>query len=197
MADSNIIVLTLGNTIEGYLNNSFRSVSKYLTIPNVFPRFLQVFQSQNVKHQVKALRILKSRGGDFRLGTSAEVGKALAALIDVIFEINPSAHLVITVSPVPVINAMGLDNRGGLGPIEIDCQTKTTLRSSLGEVLLERGDDRVHYFPSFEIVRWIGSNLPGSAFGDEDAASGHVSQALLDAIYGFFVRKYAVDGSAS
>ncbi len=44
----------------------------------------------------------------------------------------------------------------------------------------------IHYFPSFEVVRWIAPNLHIPAFGLEDGASRHVSTPILQAICTLF-----------
>lgn len=193
--NAHVIIFTLGNTIDGYLPSPVSNIANSFTFPNIFPRFLQAFQTNNIKHQIRAVRVVKSRGGQFNLGTGVDVKKALSRMMDILLEINPSAQLIFTVSPIPINNAMGLNIPGSFGSIEIDCQTKTTLRANFGEVLIERKDQNVHYFPSFEIVRWIGANLSTSAYGAEDASTGHVSDYILNAIYEFFISKYGTPES--
>jgi hypothetical protein len=49
-------------------------------------------------------------------------------------------------------------------------------------------DSKVHYLPSFEIVRWIAPVVGIPVFGAEDAASRHVSSAVLNAVCSFAYR---------
>lgn len=196
ISSAEVVVITLGNTIDGYLPQPISAVTRNLTIPNLVPRFLKAFQSENIKHQVKALSVLKERGGTLRTGRLSEVLRAINALIDAVFKLNDKAKIVITVSPVPINNTMGLENPNGLGPVEIDCQMKSTLRACLGEILEGRRNENLHYFPSFEIVRWIGAYLSRSAFGNEDAATGHVSDEILNSVYRLFLTRHALNPTA-
>ncbi len=190
--NANFMVLTLGNTIDAFLPEPMNEVAARMACPTLFPRFLRIFQSENIKHQVKALRNVKSNGGSLRLGAFDQVKKAISTIFDSIFRLNPDLKLLVTVSPVPVANTMGVSNPLSLGPIEMDCQSKSTLRAALGEALIDSPDDRVQYFPSFEIVRWMGVNLPMRNFGAQDAGSGHVSDEVLGAVFDFFQSRFCV-----
>jgi hypothetical protein len=44
----------------------------------------------------------------------------------------------------------------------------------------------VRYWPSFEVVRWVGSHL-GPVFGAEDGQPRHVSNFVVDAIVRNFI----------
>src|SRR4030095_15183101 len=99
---------------------------------------------------------------------------------------------ILTLSPVPLDSAIGIKKTMPYGAIELDCISKSTLRAALHEVVSQVAatDRKLHYFPSYEIVRWIGPMLAEPTFGAEDASSRHVSSHVLDGVYAYFIRKY-------
>ena len=67
--------------------------------------------------------------------------------------------------------------------------SKSTLRACVEEVMKERPED-VFYWPSFEIVRWMGAYFAGRqapAYGVADGATRHVSRRLVDTIIRLFL----------
>jgi hypothetical protein len=76
--------------------------------------------------------------------------------------------------------------------IEVDCVSKSRLRSAFDEIAprLRTTLGPIHYFPSFEVVRWIAPMLPIPTFGLDDAASRHVSSPILDAVCSLFLNRF-------
>jgi hypothetical protein len=100
--------------------------------------------------------------------------------------------IVLTVSPVPLSGTTELSSA-----IMADCISKSTLRLACHEALFSLADPRLHYWPSFEIVRWITPHLSPDhppAFGVEDGNSRHVSDWLVEAIIDLFLERHAADG---
>jgi GSCFA family len=60
--------------------------------------------------------------------------------------VNPAAHLILTVSPVP----LGSTFAPGLDHAIANTESKSILRAVAGELV--RKDDHVHYFHSYELV---------------------------------------------
>ena len=102
------------------------------------------------------------------------------------------APIVVTVSPVPVDSVIGLADPELRSAIEVDCVSKSRLRSALDTVLptLRKANVAIHYFPAFEIVRWIAPMLAIPSFGSEDAASRHVSSPVLDSVCSLFMEHF-------
>ena len=48
----------------------------------------------------------------------------------------------------------------------------------------------VVYWPSFEIVRWLGPHLPRPPFAEEDGKTRHVSLWVRDLIIGLFLEYF-------
>lgn len=126
----------------------------------------------------------------FKWLSAAENAEHLSAILDSLYELNPDLHVVLTLSPVPLNRAVG-----HASPIVADCLSKSTLRVAIAEVM-STSRSNVSYWPSFEIVRWLGSHLP-PVFGVDDGLSRHVSKDLVDLIVRLFMKYYAGMGEPS
>jgi hypothetical protein len=134
--------------------------------------------------------MLRQVGAELRLGTFEETKTAINRLYRSVRAINPAAPIVFTLSPVPIDSVLGIHKPLPYGAIETDCISKSTLRVAIAELLPAWDNASVHYFPSYEIVRWVGAMLDIPIFGAQDAASRHVSEEILNAVYAFFLRKH-------
>ena len=97
--------------------------------------------------------------------------------------------IVLTVSPVPMSGTSEMDSA-----IVADCVSKSILRAACHEVVQARAHEGVIYWPSFEIVRWLGPHLGpglGRVYGGDDGNSRHVSDWLIDLIIGSFLDFHA------
>jgi hypothetical protein len=188
MRDSEFLIVTCGNVLDYFLQAD-RDVDT--PGPRVAPKFLSIANNEDINVRGQLTARLKQLGAEFRLGSHAEVGAALTSLYQAIRSINPDANLLLTLSPIPIDSALGIQHPGNPGAVEIDCISKSLLRVALDELLAaQRGDTRLYYFPSFEIVRWIAPGIDGAVFGKEDAASRHVSQNILAGVYDYFLQKF-------
>jgi tetratricopeptide (TPR) repeat protein len=91
--------------------------------------------------------------------------------------------VVLTVSPVPLAGTTELHSA-----VVADCLSKSTLRLACHEAGQLRPD--LIYWPSFEIVRWLGAHFStpdAPAFGAEDRCTRHVSNWLVDLIVELFI----------
>jgi hypothetical protein len=98
------------------------------------------------------------------------------------------AKVVLTVSPVPLAGTTEFSSA-----VIADCISKSTLRLACQQVL-EGRPEGVFYWPSFEIVRWLGPHF-GSAqpdvYGASDGNTRHVSTWLVDVIVDLFLEHFA------
>ncbi len=129
------------------------------------------------------MRLFASRY-HFRTTTVDENLANLKIIVRLVRLMSPTAKIVVTVSPVPLAVSFEYDS-----PIVADCVSKSVLRVAADLLMREKIPD-VHYWPSFEIVRWIGG-YRGDAFGAEDASSHHVSESTIDAIIKAFIEKFS------
>jgi hypothetical protein len=120
----------------------------------------------------------------FRL-TSVEENEAnILEIIRLVRLVNPAAPIVLTLSPVPLKATFR-----GISCITADCVSKATLRVALDRVLAARPES-VYYWPSFEVVRWVGANRPASMFGGDDGRARHVSGEVVGEIIGAFLEAF-------
>ena len=112
--------------------------------------------------------------------TVRETASALRAVFDLIYDINPRIDIVLTLSPVPLARSMEFESA-----IVADCVSKSTLRAAIHETLAEYPGKKPFYFPSFEIVRWVGAHA-GNAYGD-DGLPRHVSRHYVQQIVQSFL----------
>jgi hypothetical protein len=118
-----------------------------------------------------------------RTPSVSETKAVIVEVLDLVRALNPSGRVYLTISPVPLIGTAELASA-----VIADCVSKTTLRAALHEVLREGDDANVYYWPSFEIVRWLGAHTTLPAFGADDNVSRHVSNWLVEMIVDRFSR---------
>ena len=130
---------------------------------------------------------LKEYGYRPRLATTSEVMDQISGIVD-LFISRTNATLVLTVSPVPMINAVGVSTSEG-GIFSLDTIAKSRLRSCLHEVLTNRDDfgTRTFYFPSYEIVRTLSLYQPRQAFGCHDLHIDHLDPEMINSIASVFL----------
>jgi hypothetical protein len=121
----------------------------------------------------------------FRLTTVDENTENLRQVIALIRRVNPEAPIVLTLSPVPLLASFR-----DISCLTADCVSKSVLRVALDQVMGERLPG-VYYWPSFEIVKWVGATLPMSAYG-EHGKSRDVNRVLVTAIIDAFIKAFYV-----
>ena len=102
--------------------------------------------------------------------------------------------LVLTVSPVPLQGTTEFSSA-----VIADCISKSTLRLACQEVLAARPEG-VFYWPSFEIVRWLGPHFGAAqpdVYGAHDGNTRHVSPWLVDIIVDLFLEHFAATPEAA
>lgn len=123
-------------------------------------------------------RVLLAEGAVYMRTPSVEETKAVIVdVLRLVRALNPEARLYLSISPVPLLGTAELSSA-----ITADCVSKSTLRAALHEVLAAQASDNVFYWPSFEIVRWLGAHTSLAAFGADDNESRHVSNWLVELI---------------
>ncbi len=125
-----------------------------------------------------------------RTTTVAENVENIRRIIDSVRRLaGPEVRIVLTVSPVPMAGTTEFDSA-----VTADCVSKSTLRVACHEVLSAQAGDRVIYWPSFEIVRWLGPHFGPEVrrvYGADDRNPRHVSEWWVDLIVRQFLQFHA------
>ena len=119
----------------------------------------------------------------FRTTTVSENYENLKAIVSTVRQANPAIQIIFPLSPVPLTST--LEPRSAM---EADCISKATLRIAVDQVVADH--PFCVYWPSFEIVRWLGAYVPGM-YGEEDGTTHHVSERVVDLIVGAFLQSYS------
>lgn len=119
----------------------------------------------------------------FRTTSVAENLDNLSYIRDALLTLNPKLRFVVTVSPVPLRMTFEFGSA-----IYADCISKSTLRVVSHEFTMKHPD--VIYWPSFEVVRWIGGHV-GPYYGADDGASLHVNDEVVQAITDSFIEYFS------
>lgn len=122
-----------------------------------------------------------SKRYSFRTTTVDENLANMEAVSQILLGKKSQARLVYTVSPVPLNASFEYSSA-----VIADCVSKSILRAAADQ-LARKKDPRLVYWPSFEIVRWLGAHVPLRSFGDDDGNSRHVNRELVRLIVELFV----------
>jgi hypothetical protein len=129
------------------------------------------------------------KGGEWRMFTVADLTGYLRSIIAKARQVAPRAHICITLSPIPLKGSPMHPSVFGQ-----DCLSKSLMRVAIEQVLQD-GVPNLTYWPSFEMIRWLGGHA-GPFFGGPDAVDQrHVNQNILDKIMGLFIKRYYKQGS--
>jgi len=134
-------------------------------------------------HPIFAFGRENVRGLHWRMLTVEEIKEAIMMILDEVRLISPSLKTVISISPIPL--QWSKEHRSVFGQ---DCLSKSLIRVAVESVLSEKIKD-VYYWPSFEIVRWLGGHS-GPFFGTNGQDARHIDQNVLDIIMSLFIRRY-------
>ena len=93
-------------------------------------------------------------------------------------------HIIYTLSPVPL--AATFQNRPTMVS---DCVSKSILRVALDEYFRKHNPKNVYYWPSFEMVRWVGPHTEIPTLF-EDNTTRHVNNSIVSIIIDNFVKAF-------
>lgn len=137
--------------------------------------------------------IFKDSRHQFRLSSVQENTDNLEKIVELIRQVNPNAPIIFTLSPVPLKATFSYNSC-----ITSDCVSKSTLRMAIHEYMNKCDEEsNIYYWPSFEIVKWVGCHLPYPVYGTDDGCVRHVSRYLVTQILKAFVTVYYGDKTAS
>ena len=125
-----------------------------------------------------------------RTTTVAENVDNIAAIIASVRRLaRHPPRIVLTVSPVPMSATTELSSA-----ISADALSKSTLRVACEEAVNAHAGQGVIYWPSFEMVRWLGAHFGPEhpAYAGDDDNTRHVSGWLVDMIIDLFLEEHQV-----
>jgi len=118
---------------------------------------------------------------EFRLTGVDENEANIVEIVELVRSVNATAPIVLTLSPVPLRATFR----------DISCLTADSVSKSVLRVALDQAMGRnlpgVWYWPSFEIVRWVGAHVPWRAFGEDEGKPRDVSRRVVATIIDAFV----------
>lgn len=117
--------------------------------------------------------------------TAREVADDMIAFVDRLRSVNPTARMIVTVSPVPLIATAA-----GRHVLVSTAYSKAALRVACEELVAARPD--VAYFPSYEIVT---GNFTNGAYFAPDLRS--VTEAGVAHVMRVFLRHFTRSGTAA
>ncbi|MDH5230297.1 MAG: GSCFA domain-containing protein [Gammaproteobacteria bacterium] len=169
---------------QGYYKQKLREAEVIIITVGVAPCFFEkktgVFVMPRASQiNLKALSQLYIN----RNTTVLENVENLSHIVSILRQINSSVKIVVTLSPVPLAVTFERES-----VIEADCVSKSILRVAVDELVTQNSS--VIYWPSFEIVRWLGA-YNGNAYGEEDGTTVHVSESYIETIIELFLETYA------
>lgn len=160
LASAQVIVITLG------------------VAPAMFHR-----DSHEFAFLVNHKELLRTRSIYMRTPTVEEIKAVTRDVMRLVRAINAAARVYLSISPVPLAGTIEMPHA-----VVADCVSKSTLRAALHELLARDRPADVHYWPSFEIVRWLGGHTSQPVFGEDDRSSRHVSSWVVQLIVERFSR---------
>jgi len=119
----------------------------------------------------------------------------IRAIIECVRNLNPEIAIVFTVSPVPL--ARTFNSRA---VVTSDCISKSTLRVTASELTHGQADQKIYYWPSFEIAKWMAPHMAVESmadyhFGADDLYSRHVSDHVVETIVRLFLEFATGEGA--
>ncbi len=167
LADADLIILTFGMSLCW-----FNSKGEF------------VAQAPDASEAMPSTTARKMDGTFYMRQTTVEENeKAIQNCLDQIRALKPNAHIVMTLSPVPLAGT-----RYDIPAVPANTISKAVLRSAIENVRSRQPED-VYYWPSYEIVTWYGCHVERS-FGDADLDARHVKRSVVDMIADLFLKTY-------
>jgi hypothetical protein len=122
-------------------------------------------------------------GDVWRMLTVDEILNYVRSTIAGMRELSPGIPIILTLSPIPLFNAVNHPSVIGR-----DCISKSILRVAIA-MLMEEGVPNLFYWPSFEMIRWLGGHV-GPFFGVDGVDHRHVSPQVIALITDLFIEHY-------
>jgi len=124
-----------------------------------------------------------------RQSSVEENEEAISSCIAEIKAFKPTARIVLTLSPIPLLAALTESS-----VVSANMMSKSVLHVALQRIAA-RNLDGVFYWPSYECVAWYGAHV-APPFGGDDRDQRHIDPALISTITQEFMHYFFVGGSS-
>ncbi len=125
----------------------------------------------------------RTLGNSFHMLSVDEIRSYIERSIESIRAMRPDLPVILTLSPVPLMSSVDHPS-----PVVQDCISKSNIRAAIA-MTMEEQIPGVYYWPSFEIVRWLGGHA-GPFFGIEEQDQRHVAPSCVKLITELFIERY-------
>jgi hypothetical protein len=146
---------------------------------------IQPFEDGRPAFFTESTPLTKKRlvASSWRMLSVDEILNYIRATVSGLRILRPGIPIFLTLSPIPLANSV-------LHPSVMaqDCVSKSRLRVAIDD-LMDEGIENLFYWPSFEIVRWLGGHM-GPFLGAGGADQRHVDPAILDLITSLFIESF-------
>jgi hypothetical protein len=112
----------------------------------------------------------------FRLASLDDCVRSIVSTIRLLRTINSTAKIVLQISPSPLFASVGDEST-----VCNDFLSKAMLKIAINEVINKWKLEKVTYWPSIEIFRWVASHQT-DYFGGDDGSAWHVSLESTEAM---------------
>ncbi len=181
-----------GSTVRDRLRDSFQAMDVFVLTLGVAPCFFHRQTGEFTFFSTKWATLRERLYADHVMRTTT-VDENVENIRHIVASVRRlttrTPKVVLTVSPVPLAGTTEYESA-----VIADCVSKSTLRVAADRILREQDGDGILYWPSFEIVRWLGSyygrkNAP--VFGGHDGKARHVSPWVVDMIIDLFLERHS------
>jgi tetratricopeptide (TPR) repeat protein len=179
---ADVLMAYFGSDKNEVLRN-FREADVFIYTLGVAPAFFDRASGRFHLAQPGASTRHLLRTKQFRTTTVAENADNIEYIAEAITRLQPQAQIVFSVSPVPLFATFEYDSA-----VIADCVSKSTLRVAI-DLVMKKGRSNIHYWPAFEIVRWLGV-YDGHMYGSQDGTSRHVSEHAIQSVVRAFVLRH-------
>ncbi len=182
-----------GSEMRGQFKHAFQSADVFVFTLGVAPCFFDRETGEFAFSTTESIfgREYLNQHCVMRTTTVAENISNIKAILDGLERLaGRRQKIVMTISPVALQATTEF-----YSAITADCLSKSTLRLACHEICEQRPD--IVYWPSFEIVRWLGVhyNRPDRpVFAQEDGNTRHVSNWVVDLIIDLFIQHHSAAG---
>ena len=110
---------------------------------------------------------------EHRLAEVSQNVSDIKYIVNELRKINSTADVFLEIVPTPIHSSVGSESSSSS-----DFLSKANLRLSIHQALIDLGLEKIYYWPSIEIYRWVAAHHAGF-FGGTDGSAWHVDFGIV------------------